>query len=191
MLPTIRGGHCGPLGGRGRIGAAGTPSLASPARAQTRAVVNSRRRLSTARATTASSSGNSTASSTSPNASSAATCGGTMSASMSLPRAGEYLARRARRAPPPPPLTRVTVRDLLEGHAVVPGRPGDVQVPVDDRRGVESGVPVGSRRRPAPLRERRVPQDAGGFLDERAMVNQDRREIRVSLPEPSLGDLEP
>src|SRR3981081_4613566 len=172
MLPTMPGGPCGAPRRAGRIGPGGRPSLASPARAHARALANSRRRLSTARATTASSSGNSTTSGGSPNASSAATSGGTMSASTSPLRARENLPRRAGHRPPPPPLPRVTVRDLLERHAVMPGRPGDVEVPVDNRGGVEPDVPVGRRGRPAPLGEHRVPQDAGGGPDERGMIYQ-------------------
>jgi hypothetical protein len=61
------------------MGAGGTPSAASAVRAQPRPVVNSRRRLSTARAITTSSSGNSATSGRSENASADATPAGRIS----------------------------------------------------------------------------------------------------------------
>src|ERR1035438_5170828 len=46
---------------------------------------------------------------------------------------------------------------------VFPRRPGDVQMAVDHRRRVVPDMPVGRRRRAAPLRELRVPQDPRGL----------------------------
>jgi hypothetical protein len=56
-LPATPAGQWGAPRGPGSIAAGGTPSAAIAVRAQNRAVVNSRRRLSSARAMTASSSG--------------------------------------------------------------------------------------------------------------------------------------
>ena len=57
MLPTMPAGQPGAPRAPGRIGAGGTPSSASAARAQTRTVANSIRRLGTARSSTARSAG--------------------------------------------------------------------------------------------------------------------------------------
>src|SRR6202049_4512467 len=99
----------------------------------------------------------------------------------------EYLARRSWRAPPPLPLPRIAIGDLLEAHPVMPGRPRDVQMNVDARRGAEPDMPAGRRHGAAPLGELRMPQDPGGIADERKVVHQDRRKARIPCPEPALG----
>ncbi|CAM5735249.1 hypothetical protein SALBM311S_03905 [Streptomyces alboniger] len=57
MLPISPAGHCGAPRSPGRTGWGGTPSFSMARRAQERTTANSRRRLWTALATTASSSG--------------------------------------------------------------------------------------------------------------------------------------
>src|SRR6202046_2493887 len=161
MLPTTPGGHCGAPRYPETIGAEGWPSAAIAWRAHARAVATSRRRLSTALATTASSSGNSTTSGRSSNASAADTPGPRIS-SITLGLFGrQYLARGHRRDLAPAPFLRVAERNFLEPHPVVPGGPGDVQVPVHHRRGAEPDVPVGGASRAAPLGELRVSQALG------------------------------
>ncbi len=90
----------------------------------------------------------------------------------------------ARRAAP----TRAGSRGhLLEPDPVLPGGAGDVQVAVDHGGGVVGAVPVGGRRRPAPLRELRVAQHARGLAGQREVVDQDRRQGAVADRQPFPG----
>src|ERR1044072_4880810 len=74
-------------------------------------------------------------------------------------------ARRVLAAATVTALTRIAERDLLESHAVVPGRAGDMQVPVDHCGSAKALVPVGRSHRPAPLCELRMAQDAGRLVE--------------------------
>src|SRR6266568_7874991 len=165
MLPATPCGHCGAPLAPARIGTAGSPSRASAARAQARAVANSVRRLATAVAMTASSSGNSLASGTSPNASSTATPAGRICSSTSAlpgrpgrewpgpgrpgrerpgpgrlgrePLGREDLLHATRPVGAQLELARIAQRYFLEEHSVLPDRARDVQVAVDHRQGAE------------------------------------------------------
>ena len=123
MLPTMPGGHRGAPRSPVRIGAGGTPSLPSAILAHSRPVVNSRRRLSTARATTSASCGKSPASAESANASAQATAAGRISSSTSV--------------------TPRTERPELQRPFIIPNVPWRlprVPLPQTTRR-VEAGVP--------------------------------------------------
>lgn len=92
--------------------------------------------------------------------------------------------------PPAPPFPRVAQGDLLEPHAVMPGRPRDMQMSVDHCGGIESDVPVGGALGAASLRELRVPQHLRRLADQRKMVHQDDRQLGIAGLEPPLGQLD-
>src|SRR5260370_34290775 len=98
----------------------------------------------------------------------------------------EYLARYSRLTFPLAPLSRVSARDFLEPHTVMPGGAGDVQMSVDDRRGTISDVPVRGSLGTAPLREFRVPQDPRWRADEREVVHKHGRQAGIAVGEPAL-----
>ena len=74
------------------------------------------------------------------------------------------------------PLPWISERHLLEPDAVVPGRAGNMEVTIHDRRSVEATMPVGGLRGAAPLRELGMKQDLGGGIDQGKVIDQSQAE---------------
>src|ERR1700722_4994206 len=89
------------------------------------------------------------------------------------------------------PLPRISEGYLLEAHAIMPGRTGNMKVAIYGRGGSKPAMPVRGSRRATPLRELRMKEHARRSIYQGKVIDHHKWSIRLARLQSCFGVLHP